>query len=156
MIETCFADANVLVYRRDSSEPIKQKKAAAWIDFLWQTRRGRLSVQVLNEFYVIVTRKLKPGMDIEAARADVRRLMTWQPIAIDTVVVEKAWSVQDRFLFSWWDSLIVAAAKVAQCRYLLTEDLQDGQNLEDVTVVNPFLHTPQDIFVSFLNSVEKT
>jgi len=146
MIEASFVDANVLIYRRDSSEPVKQQKATAWIDFLWQSKQGCLSVQVLNEFYVIVTRKLKPGMDIEAARADVRALMTWQPIAIDTLVVEKAWIIQDRFLFSWWDSLIIAAAQVAQCRYLLTEDLQDGQELDGVIVVNPFIHTPQDIF----------
>ena len=82
----------------------------------------------------------------QAARADVRALMTWQPIAIDTLVVEKAWIIQDRFLFSWWDSLIIAAAQVAECRYLLTEDLQDGQELDGVIVVNPFIHTPQDIF----------
>jgi hypothetical protein len=56
-------------------------------------------LSVHNEFYVIVTRKLKPGMDIEAARAEVRALMIWQPI--DTVVVEKAWIIQDRFLLSW-------------------------------------------------------
>ncbi|KHD06880.1 twitching motility protein PilT [Candidatus Thiomargarita nelsonii] len=147
MIEASFVDANVLIYRRDSSEPVKQQKATAWIDFLWQSKQGHLSVQVLNEFYVIVTRKLKPGMDIEAARADVRALMMWQPI--DTVVVEKAWIIQDRFLFSWWDSLIVAAAQVAQCRYLLTEDLQDGQELDSVIVVNPFIHTPQEIFQVF-------
>lgn len=146
MIEASFVDANVLIYRRDSSEPVKQQQATAWIDFLWHSKQGCLSVQVLNEFYVIVTRKLKPGMDIEAARADVRALMMWQPIAIDTLVVEKAWIIQDRFLFSWWDSLIIAAAQVAECRYLLTEDLQDAQELDGVIVVNPFIHTPQDIF----------
>jgi len=90
MIEATFVDANVLIYQRDSSEPLKQQKATAWLDFLWHSKQGRLSVQVLNEFYVIVTRKLKPGMDIKAARADVRALMTWQPIPIDRVVVEKA------------------------------------------------------------------
>jgi predicted nucleic acid-binding protein len=146
MIEATFVDANALIYQRDSSEPVKQEKATAWLNFLWHSKQGRLSVQVLNEFYVIVTRKLKPGMDIKAARADVRALMTWQPIPIDRVVVEKAWIIQDRFLFSWWDSLIVAAAQVAQCRYLLTEDLQDAQELDSVIVVNPFIHTPQDIF----------
>jgi len=90
MIEPSFVDANVLVYRRDSTDPIKQQKATVWIDLLWRSKQGRLSIQVLNEFYVIVTQKLKPGMDTERAKADIRDLMIWQPIVIDTVIVEKA------------------------------------------------------------------
>ena len=67
-----FVDTNVLVYARDASEPIKQRRAALWVEHLWATRSGRTGVQVLNEYYVTVTRKLQPGMPRLQARADVR------------------------------------------------------------------------------------
>ena len=61
-----FTDANVLVYSRDSGEPAKQPRAEAWRRALWQSRAGRISVQVLQEYYVTVTRKLSPGMPLSA------------------------------------------------------------------------------------------
>jgi hypothetical protein len=64
---------------------------------------------------------------------------------IDPPLLEHAWKIQDRYRFSFWDSLIVAAAKAASCRWLLTEDLQPGQNLDGIIVVNPFLYTPDQL-----------
>ena len=107
-----FVDTNVLVYSRDSSEPPKQKLAMAWMDRLWSEQTGRLSFQVLNEFYVTVTNKLQPGMDLHSAREDVRFLLAWYPIPIDARVVEGAWGIQDRYRLSWWDALIVSTAQV--------------------------------------------
>jgi predicted nucleic acid-binding protein len=133
-----FVDTNVLVYSRDASEPDKHSKAKAWMAYLWTTRRGRLSVQVLQEFYVTVTEKLDPGLDRERARREVRSFVPWRPVSIDARVLEGAWRVQDRHRLSWWDSLIASAAQAAGCRYLLTEDLQDDQVLGTVRVVNPF------------------
>ena len=133
-----FVDTNVFVYTRDASEPGKQPLAAAWVEYLWRSRNGRLSSQVLQEYYQAVTRKLSPGLTTEAARQDVRDLFAWQPVMIDSAIVERAWSVEDRYQLSWWDSLIVGAALHAECRYLLTEDLQQGQEFGTVTVVNPF------------------
>ncbi|MCZ6507973.1 MAG: PIN domain-containing protein [Acidobacteria bacterium] len=143
-----FVDTNVLVYSRDASEAEKQPLASAWLLRLWESRRGRLSVQVLNEFYVTVTRKLDPGMSAEQARADVRDLRSWEPIDLDTALIETAWSVQDRFVVSFWDSLIVAAAQTTQCRYLLTEDLQEGQLFSGVEVVNPFRRPPSELLLT--------
>jgi predicted nucleic acid-binding protein len=140
-----FVDTNVLVYCRDASEPLKQKQAMAWMTALWKTRQGRLSFQVLQEFYVTVTLKLDPGLPRGAARRDVRSLLAWQPVATDERVVEGAWVMQDRYSLSWWDSLIVSAAQVANCRTILSEDLQENQNLGQVQVVNPFKYSPQDI-----------
>lgn len=133
-----FVDTNVLVYRFDSREPIKQRAAEAWIEGLWHTRRGRLSFQVLQEFYVTVTHKLSPGMPSEDARRISRALMAWNPVSVDARVLDGAWAIQDRYGLSWWDSLIVAAARVADCSYLLTEDLQHGQQLGSLQVVSPF------------------
>jgi predicted nucleic acid-binding protein len=140
-----FVDSNVLIYVRDSADADKQAQAAAWMTELWRSHRGRLSSQVLSEFYVNVTQKLRPGLDRETARADVRVLSAWQPIPLDEQVLDEAWHIQDRYGLSFWDALIVGAARVCGCGYVLTEDLQDGQDLAGVRVVNPFLHRPGDI-----------
>lgn len=139
---TVFVDANVLVYARDASQPAKQQTAADWIDHLWRTGDGRLSTQVLSEFYVTVTRKLDPGMAVADARADVRDLLAWRPVPITGELVADAWLVQDRFQFAYWDALIVAAAREAGCDRLLTEDLQEGQDLDGLSVVDPFRTPP--------------
>ena len=97
----CFVDTNILVYLRDASEPDKQKQAEDWLIMLWETGRGRLSFQVLNEYYDTVTRKLDPGMERCDARADIRSLMVWKPVEIERNVMEAAWAIQDRYNFSW-------------------------------------------------------
>lgn len=133
-----FVDTNVLVYSRDASEPDKQARAIDWLDELWRDRRGRLSWQVLHEFYVTVTQKLDPGMTAERARAEVRDLANWEPVSADRGLVEEAWALQDRFSLSFWDALIVGAARKAGCDVLLTEDLQPGQRFDELEVVDPF------------------
>jgi predicted nucleic acid-binding protein len=143
MSETCFVDTNLLVYFRDSSEPEKQLKSAEWMTVLWESRNGRISYQVLNEYYVTVTQKLKPGLNPEDARSDILDLMSWKPIAMDHGILDGAWIVQDRYGYSWWDALIVSSAQRAGCRYLITEDLQHGREIDGVTIVDPFVETPQ-------------
>ena len=140
-----FVDTNVLVYARDASERAKQPRAAAWLRLLWQTRAGRLSTQVLQEYYVVVTSKLDPGLDVEAARRDVQSLLSWRPRPADGALLERAWTIEDRYELSYWDALIVAAAERAQCEHLLTENLQDGQDFNGVKVVNPFKHEPSSL-----------
>ena len=137
-----FVDTNVLVYSRDSSEKKKQPLALAWLEFLWQERCGKLSTQVLNEYYVTVTRKLKPGLCPAEAREDVQDLFAWHPIQTSPKMIESAWSIGDRFQFSHWDSLIVAAAQIGGCDKLITEDLQDGQNIDGLHVLDPFTNPP--------------
>jgi predicted nucleic acid-binding protein len=140
-----FVDTNVLVYARDRSEGAKQEAALAWLEFLWSSRRGRLSPQVLHEYYVTVTQKLTPGLSRETARADVRSLFTWRPVMPGLEVIETAWRIQDQHRLSWWDALIVAAASAARCKYILTEDLNHGQQLENLEVVSPFLRVPESL-----------
>lgn len=140
-----FVDTNVLVYARDASEPEKQPAAMSWLNALWEARAGRLSVQVLQEYYVTVTAKLDPGLAPREARADVRRLATWDPLAIDDSLLEEAWNVQDRYGFALWDAAIVAAARRLGCGYLLTEDLQAGQDLGGIVVIDPFASGPGEI-----------
>lgn len=145
MIAPVFVDSNILLYRHDLAAGSKQVLAAEWLSHLWRSGRGRVSWQVLEEFYVNATLKLKPGLPREIARAEVLDLTEWTPVPIDTRSLSLAWEVQDRFRLSFWDSLIVAAARIAGCGSLLTEDLQAGQDLGGVVVVNPFQEAPPSL-----------
>jgi predicted nucleic acid-binding protein len=118
MTAPIFVDTNVLVYAVDAGAGVMHTAARDWMTMLWERQTGRISVQVLQEFYVTVTRKLRPGMSPSEAQREVRALMPW------------------------WDSLIVASAQTLGCRTLLTEDLQHGQQFDDLTVVNPFKVEP--------------
>ena len=142
MTATYFVDTNVLVYARDASEPTRQPRAKDWMDWLWQQHAGRLSIQVLQEYYQVVTRKLQPGLSRQLARDDVGDLLAWQPVSMNGAVIEQAWAVEDEYSLSWWDALIVGAARYEQCDYLLSEDMQEGQELGGPVVLNPFSTTP--------------
>ena len=145
MTAKVFVDTNILVYSRDASEPKKQAQAMAWMAHLWTAGAGCLSFQVLQEFYVTVTAKLTPGLNAESARGDVRSLLAWRPIPVDARVLEGAWLLQERFKLSWWDALIVSAAQVGGCRFLLSEDFQESQTFGRVQVINPFRTLPASL-----------
>lgn len=143
-MSVAFVDTNVFLYALDASEPDKQPVADAWLRRLWERRAGRVSVQVLQELYVNAT-GLEPGLDTADARVQVEALAVWHPIANDVSLLRSAWRIEDRFGFSFWDSLIAAAARRAGCDVLLTEDLQDGQVIDGLTVVDPFRHSPESV-----------
>ncbi|HEY4027839.1 MAG TPA: PIN domain-containing protein, partial [Candidatus Dormibacteraeota bacterium] len=123
----------------------KHPRAREWVVHLWETSRGRISFQVLNEYYTVVTRKLKPGLSREEARSDVRNLFAWLPQLVNGDAVEAAWGIEDRFGLPFWDALIVSAAQVAGCGYLLTENLQNGQEVDGVRVLSPFVVRPSEV-----------
>jgi predicted nucleic acid-binding protein len=143
MTAPVFVDSDIFLYAVDDADPHKQQIARDWRAELWKSRLGRVSFQVLNEFYINAVR-LKPSGSDEA-RAEVRDLLAWNPVVVDAPVIERGWKLQDRYRISYWDSLIVSAARTASCRFLLTEDLQDGQKLDGVEVVNPFLRGPASV-----------
>jgi predicted nucleic acid-binding protein len=138
-----FVDTNVVVYRFDTTEPAKQRAAQLWLDQLWVSRAGRVSTQVLHEVYATFTRKL--DMPAADARNIVRALDAWDPVVLDQLIVERAWHLEDYWSLSWWDALIVAAASAVGADYLLSEDLQAGQDFEGVRVVDPFTTAPEDL-----------
>ena len=72
----------------------------------------------------------------------MKDLLAWQPVMVDAAILERGWKLQDRYQLSFWDALIVAAAKSIGCRYLLTEDLQTNQDLDGILVISPFLTDP--------------
>lgn len=143
MTALVFVDSNVLIYAVDESNLKKHEAARLWRSELWRGHLGRISFQVLQEFYANIDRKWPAAR--EQAQAEIRNLMAWRPVTADAKMFEDAWRVQQRFKISFWDSLIVAAAKAASCRYLLTEDLQEGQEMDGVVVVNPFRSSPHEM-----------
>ncbi len=143
MTDPVFVDSNVLIYAIDEADQKKQAAARLWRSELWKSRRGRVSFQVLQEFYANVDRKWPAAR--EQVQAEIRNLLTWRPIVIDADIVEGGWRIQDRYKISFWDALIVSAATAASCGYLLTEDLQHGQDFDGVLIVNPFRSDPGKI-----------
>jgi len=139
MTAPIFVDTNVLVYAEQANEPLKQPVAAQWMERLWREQLGRLSTQVLSEYYVTVTRKIKPVRSAADAWDDVRGFLRWNPQPIDQELIHRAYEVEQRYKLSWWDSLIVAAAQLQNCSQLLTEDLQHGASYGNVRVRNPFV-----------------
>jgi predicted nucleic acid-binding protein len=132
----CFVDIDVLVAFRDTSNRVRQRRASGWLEELWATRTGRLSIQVLNEYFAVATEGFRPGLQRAQARADVQNLLAWNPVPVDRQVVERAWDVQERHKLSWRDSLIVSAAQIAGCRGLLTDELTDGRQFDDLLVLS--------------------
>jgi predicted nucleic acid-binding protein len=143
MIATVFVDTNVLLYALDRADLKKQERARAWRTELWERRCGRISVQVLQEFYANVVRKWPSTLEL--ARSEIRNLQAWRPVTVDIELLEHGWRIQDRYQLSFWDALIVAAAKSSESTYLLTEDLQAGQELDGITVIDPFQTLPTSL-----------
>lgn len=150
-----FVDANVLVYARDAGDTRRQPLAQAWLEYLWTERFGRTSMQVLSEYYVTVTRKLKPGLPEDQAWEDVDALMQWQPQPVDRVTTLRGRAIQARHRLSWWDALVVAAAHEQACGVLLTEDLQDGATIDGVRIRNPFTYSVQEASAEAYGADEK-
>ena len=137
-----FVDTNVLLYSVDATDAAKHARARQWMDALWNTDSGRLSWQVLNEFYWNAVGKLKtPAVRV---RENVEALALWQPVGFGLGLLHRAWYWSDRGGVAHWDSLILAAAESTGCKYLLSEDFQAGRKFGDLTVVNPFLAGPED------------
>jgi predicted nucleic acid-binding protein len=141
-VEVFFIDSNVPLYSIDRSEPIKAALAATWLDHLWRAGAGRVSWQVLHEFYWNAVRKMRA--DVAKTRALVDDFVKWRPIDTSAGLIREAWRWTDSAQLSYWDALIVAAAERSGARYLLSEDLQPGRIFENVQVLNPFEKSPSD------------
>ncbi len=138
MTAAVLVDTNVLLYAHDALEPVKQQRAAAWIDHLWSEKCACTSVQALSEFYYNATRKLRRPLTHDAAWNIVHAFRAWRPQPVDDALLERARDIERRHRLNWWDALIVGAAQLQSCSILLTEDLQDRAVYDGVTVCSPF------------------
>ena len=139
MIERVFVDTNVLIYAHDLDAGSKHDRAAAILSDLWENENGIVSVQVLQEFYVNVTRKISAALTPALARGVIRNYLAWQIAPNDPSTVLSASEIAERNHISFWDALIVASASNAGADRILSEDLNHGQMIEGVVIENPFL-----------------
>lgn len=137
--ELTFVDTNVLVYAHDRSESRKQPMAQTLLEGLWASRTGALSTQILQEFYVVATRKFDPPMSRRAAREVVALYAMWPLVQIDLPLILTASRLEERHKLSFWDALVVEAARRAGATRLISEDLQSGRLIGGVRIENPFL-----------------
>lgn len=133
-----FVDTNVLLYAYDRGRPAKHVKAVALLKSLWQEESGALSVQVLQEFYVNVTRKLSEPLGPKEAEAVVADFGAWKVYAPRFADVIKAIRLSQAHQLSFWDAMIVHSARTLGCRVLWSEDLNSGQRFGELEVRNPF------------------
>ena len=133
-----FVDANVLVYAFDASAGPKQLAARALLERLWESNTGCVSVQVLQEFFVTVTRKVARPLPVDDATARIRELAAWKVFAPTADDVVAAIGLHTQAKIGFWDAMVVLAAAESGCDVLWTEDLSDGQRLRGVRIQNPF------------------
>ncbi len=134
-----FVDANVLVYAHDASETVKQPIAEAVLQELWSSGTGVLSTQILQEFYSVATSKLNPPMSPAQAREIVSLYSAWPVVLIEPSLIVTASRLQEQHQLSFWDALVIEAARAFGASRLITEDFNDGQDIEGVRIENPFL-----------------
>lgn len=144
MTALCFVDANVLVYAHNPAEALKRGIALDLLHGLWADLRGRTSIQVLNEFYSVVTRKVSAPLGQHEAWAEVEEYFMWNPQKLDVPLLHRAHLVEARYKLNWWDCLVVAAAQHQDCGILYTEDLQHGAVFDGVRICNPFVSQIQE------------
>ena len=138
--DSFFVDTNLLLYSFDARNPLKRTLANVWLDELWRAGTGRLSWQVLHEFYANAIRKT--GLPSAQCREAVTIFSHWRPGGMNAGIIERAWYWMDQAQLSYWDGLILSSAERLGCRWLLSEDFQKGRNYEGVTVIDPFEISP--------------
>ncbi|HEX2223190.1 MAG TPA: PIN domain-containing protein [Thermoanaerobaculia bacterium] len=133
-----FLDTNVLVYLYDEDTPEKQARAARLLEEYGPGGAAFISTQVLQEFYVTVSRKLARPLAKDLALAAVRNLAQLPTVRVDVPTILAAIQLSQEHQVSFWDGLIIQSALNAGCDRLLTEDLQSGRQLGELQIENPF------------------
>lgn len=137
MTDVVFVDTNILIYAHDCTAGKKRERAAQALERLWDDQTGRISVQVLQEFYVTVTQKLATTR--AAAREIIRTYTPWVHHPTSPLTILRASEIAELSQLSFWDALIVASAEQAGASRLYTEDLNAGQVIVGVTIINPLV-----------------
>ena len=139
MTDKVFLDTNVLVYAHDLDAGNKHDKAAEIVSQLWESRNGVLSTQVLQEFYITLTRKVSSTLSKLEARKLVQKYSHWYLVLNDPSIIIQASEIEESNNISFWDALIVSAAYSQNVPTILTEDLNHGQIIEGIFIRNPFI-----------------
>lgn len=134
-----FIDTNILVYGHDVDAGRKHHIAQSVLMDLWKHCNGIISLQVLQEFYVTMTRKVLHPLSPKEVRDIIRNYFSWHIEANDSGSILTASQMEETYKISFWDALIVTAASKADAARILTEALQSGQVIEGIQIENPFL-----------------
>lgn len=140
MTDRIFLDTNILVYLFDTDSPAKQRTVRELLSREALAGKVMLSTQVLQEFYVTVTRKLATPVEPEAAYRAVQDFTAFSIVKLDSSLILAAIVRSQTAQFSFWDALIVEAAIEGGAKYLYSEDFQDGQIVDGAHITNPFSH----------------
>jgi len=133
-----FCDTNLFVYAYDRSAGEKHHRARDVVNGLWQSANGALSIQVLQELFVTLTRKLATQLTLQDARSLIADLATWRVVEPNRQDVLEAIDNSQRWRISFWDAMLLTTADKAGASVLWSEDLNHGQVYGGVTVCNPF------------------
>lgn len=133
-----FVDTNIMIYAHDLDAGQRNRISVIILQELWENRTGIISTQVLQEFYVNVTRKISNPLSKSQARGIIESYLVWPVELTDGHTVLAASDIEERHRLSFWDALIVAAACRAKAEKILTEDLNHGQKIEGILIENPF------------------
>ena len=133
-----FFDTNILVYAVDRSHPEKQSQALRLLRTAIENETGALSVQVLGEFFSVVTRRVANLLSVDEAEEAIHRVAVLPVVKLDWALVRRAIDTHKAYGISYWDSLIVAAAERAGCTRIISDDLNSGQSYCGIAVVDPF------------------
>jgi predicted nucleic acid-binding protein len=133
-----FCDTNIFVYAYDLSAGRKRTRARGLLETLWASGDGTLSVQVLQELFVTLTRKISPALPPPDARTIISDLVRWRVVEPTRNDVLLAIDAASRWQLSFWDAMIVVAAQRAGAAVIWSEDLNDGQDFDGAIVQNPF------------------
>jgi predicted nucleic acid-binding protein len=136
-----FLDTNIFVYSIDSSAEQKEKRDVArkLVKTHIREESGVISIQVIQEFFQVATTKIRTPIPVEDALEFMQYMASLQIVPPDSDMVVAAVRIHQKHFISFWDALILQAAKTADCFQVLSEDLQDGFRLDDLTVKNPFV-----------------
>jgi predicted nucleic acid-binding protein len=133
-----FLDTNIIVYAYDISDKEKHDKAVELLETIWESGAGVISTQVLQEFFVTVTKKIASPLGVTITKEIINDLSKWDIIVNNVAVILNAINIQQEHKFSFWDSMIIASAVKGSAAALLSEDFSDGQIINGVEVRNPF------------------
>ncbi|HKS22826.1 MAG TPA: PIN domain-containing protein [Thermoanaerobaculia bacterium] len=131
-----FVDTNVLLYADDIHAPAKRERAQSLIKRITDADSGHVSMQVLQEYFAVAAQKLH--LDVDLAQKRVARYSQFEVVVLEPVDLLAAINLHREHQFSIWDALIVRAALISNCETLYSEDMQDGQRINGLTIVNPF------------------
>jgi len=138
MSDKIFVDTNILIYAHDIDSGSKHDAAVKIITDLWEKANGILSNQVLQEFYIVITRKIPKPTSLSEARSIIRNYLKWQIEENNSNSILRASEIQEKYNISFWDALIIAAAQQAGATKIITEDMNSGQTIESILIENPF------------------